>query len=231
MIRREPGGGARRDARAVVRVILGLLILLLLVACAGTPRGRPRDVEMEEPIVRQPDVLDHKNYAFGRDIPDWVFLEAWELEERRDYRDFYVFKFQSPRAQSLQGAEMWSRNFQAPRELVRIVRNRVEVKFQASAAGDLDRVDEYMEEVLSSVSSAAFSGYRPEADYWLQLRYYDSDGDALEDAYTYYVLYTIPREVLDRLVAEALAEADDDEVSEESRRVRERVKDAFANGL
>jgi hypothetical protein len=188
-------------------------------------------VDIEDPIVRQPDILDHKNYKFGREIPDWVFMEAYEIEQLRDYRDFYVFKFESPRAQSLQGAQMWARNFQAASELAQTIRNRVEVKFAGSAAGDMDRVDEYMEEVVNTLSSAEFSGYRPEADYWVELRYYNAEGEVAEEAYTYYVMYTIPKEVLDRAVMEALEEADDESVSAEERRVRDRVKDAFENGL
>ncbi|MFW5728994.1 MAG: hypothetical protein ACOCYG_04965, partial [Spirochaetota bacterium] len=181
-------------------VRLGAIVLILTVisGCFGAGRGLPRDVDIDDPIVRQPDILDHKNYKFGREIPDWVFMEGFEIEQLREYRDFYVFKFESPRAQNLQGAQMWARNFQAAAELAQTIRNRVEVKFAGSAAGDLDRVDEYLEEVVNSLAAAQFSGYRPEADYWLELRYYDAEGDVAEEAYTYYVMYTIPREVLDR---------------------------------
>jgi hypothetical protein len=217
--------------RALVHVLIVTLVLVAVAGCLGAPRGRPRDVDIEDPIVRQPDILDHKNYKFGREIPDWVFMEAYEIEQLRDYRDFYVFKFESPRAQSLQGAQMWARNFQAASELAQTIRNRVEVKFAGSAAGDMDRVDEYMEEVVNTLSSAEFSGYRPEADYWVELRYYNAEGEVAEEAYTYYVMYTIPKEVLDRAVMEALEEADDESVSAEERRVRDRVKDAFENGL
>ncbi len=215
----------------ILRIGAVVLILTVISGCFGAGRGRPRDVDIDDPIVKQPDILDHKNYKFGREIPDWVFMEGFEIEQLREYRDFYVFKFESPRAQSLQGAQMWARNFQAAAELAQTIRNRVEVKFAGSAAGDLDRVDEYLEEVVNSLSTAQFSGYRPEADYWLKLRYYDAEGDVAEEAYTYYVMYTIPREVLDRTVMRALEEADDETVSDEERRVRNRVKDAFENGL
>jgi hypothetical protein len=221
----------RQTAEIFVRILVGSIVLIAVMGCVGAPRGRPRDVDIEDPIVRQPDILDHKNYKFGREIPDWVFMEAYEIEQFRDYQDFYVFKFESPRAQSLQGAQMWARNFQAASELTQTIRNRVEVKFAGSAAGDMDRVDEYMEEVVSSLSSAQFSGYRPEADYWVELRYYDAEGEVAEEAYTYYVMYTIPKEILDRTVMKALEEADEESVSPEARRARDRVKDAFENGL
>jgi hypothetical protein len=223
--------GGRRFGGRVTRIGAVALVGVLLAGCFGMPRGRPRDVDIDDPIAEQPDIMDHKNYKFGREIPDWVFMEGFEIEQMRDYRDFYVFKFESPRAQSLQGAQMWARNFQAASELARTIRNRVEVKFAGSAAGDMDRVDEYMEEVVESLSTAEFTGYRPEADYWVQLRYYNADGDVSEEAYTYYVLYTIPRDALDQLVMRALEQADDEEVSAEERRVREEVKDAFADGL
>ena len=183
-------------------------------------------------LVRQPDLLDHKNFKFGRDLPDWVVLEANEIESQDLYPGNYVFKFESPRAQDLQGAQLWTRNFIAAAELSQIVRDRVQVKFAGAAAGDIDVLETYLEQLVRRVSESEFSGYRPVSDYWLQLRYYDSDGAAEEDAYTYIVLYTIPTETLDGLIQQSLDGADAEApASEEERSARNLVRDAFSDGL
>ena len=178
-------------------------------------------------------MLDHKNYKWGRDVPDWVVMNAQELEELDRYEGRYVFKFESPRAQSLQGAEIWTRNFQAASQIAQVVRNRVQTKFAGAAAGDIDMVETYMEQVVQSLSDAEFSGYQPVDDYWVQMRYYNDDGSVEEDGYTYLVLYTIPKETLDRMIDEALDQAarQNQPDTEEEETARQRVEEAFANGL
>ena len=219
--------------KMTVLATLVLLTLLMIAGCASEPEPRPVTADVPEPVARRPDVLDHKNYRFGRDVPDWVVLSALELEEQSRFDDVYVFKFESPRAQSLQGAELWTRNFSAASEIAQTVRNRVQTKFAGAAVGDMDLVENYMEQVVLTFSDAEFSGYRPVDDYWMQMRYYTPDGAVDEDAYSYYVLYTIPRPTLDRMIRNALDDAArrNQPASEEEQTARDRVKEAFENGL
>ena len=202
---------------------------------SAAPEGQPVEevsVEITETLVRQPELLDHKNFKFGREVPDWVALEASEIEARELYPSSYAFKFESPRAQDLQGAQIWTRNFIATSELAQIVRDRVEVKFAGAVAGDIDLVESYLEQVVQRVSETEFSGYRPVSDYWLQLRYYSADGSVEEDAYTYIVLYTIPKAILDGLIQQSLEGADAEQpASEEERSARALVREAFEEGL
>lgn len=217
-----------------VATVAGLVVLLviMLVGCAGGPEEEePVNANVPEPILRQPDLLDHKNYKFGREVPEWVVMDATEIEDLDEYEDVYVFKFESPRAQSLQGAELWTRNFTAASQIAQTVRNRVQVKFAGAAVGDMDMVESYMEQVVQSLSDAEFSGYQPEADYWIQMRYYEPDGSVDEDAYTYLVMYTIPKNTLDGMIQDALEEADEEPETEEEETARQRVREAFENGL
>jgi hypothetical protein len=220
--------------RIVIRGALIVVALLVIAGCGGGPEPAPVSATagVPAPIARRPDVLDHRNYRFGRDIPEWVVLETNELEQRTEFSDVYVFKFESPRSQSLQGAELWTRNFTAAADIAQTVRNRVQVKFAGAAVGDMDMVESYMEQVVLSFSDAQFSGYQRAADYWMQMRYYNPDGGVEQDAYSYYVLYTIPRNTLDRMIRDALANADRNQpVTEEEQTARDRVKEAFENGL
>lgn len=220
--------------RGLLFIVLAMSVGLILVGCGSDPEPAPSPTDnVQEPIVRRPDMLDHKNYKWGRDVPDWVVMNTQELEEMDRFEDEYVFKFESPRAQSLQGAELWTRNFQASSQIAQVVRNRVQTKFAGAAAGDMDMLETYMEQVVQSFSDAEFSGYQPVDDYWVQMRYYNDDGSVDEDAYTYLVLYTIPQSTLDGMIEQALDEAaqEDEADNQEEQTARQRVQEAFENGL
>ena len=216
--------------RSVLLIVLVAILSIMIAGCGSDPDPTEN---VQEPILKQPDMLDHKNYKWGRDVPDWVVMNPQELEEMDRFEGQYVFKFESPRAQSLQGAELWTKNFQAASQIAQVVRNRVETKFAGAAAGDVDMLETYLEQVVQSFSEAEFSGYQPVDDYWVQMRYYNDDGSVDEDAYTYLVLYTIPEETLDRMINEALEQAErrNDPSTEEEETARQRVKEAFENGL
>jgi hypothetical protein len=104
------------------------------------------------------------------------------------------------------------------------------VKFAGAAAGDMNKLEGYMEQVVKSLSDATITGYKQVDNYWVQMRYYKPDGNVDEDAYTYLALYTIPKAVLDELVRKALDEAAvaNRPRSPDEETARKRVKEAFA---
>ena len=190
------------------------------------------DAEPPTSIVRQPALLDHKNLKFGREIPDWVILDQAEIERSGAYPNSYVFKFESPRSQNLQAADIWTRNFTAPSQIAASITNRVRAKFSGATAGDLNQIDNYLEQVVETLSEVEISGYTAEADYWVQNRYYDTDGEPIEDAYTVIVLYTMQKNILDGLIQQALDGATQvAELTDTQETVRQRVVDSFADGL
>lgn len=213
-------------------LVFGIVLALALAACSSSPEPEPEEPRhtMPEPTTRRPEIVDHKNYKWGTPVPEWVTMEVDQIERLAEFDGQYVFKFESPRAQSLQGAELWTRNFQAASSIAQTVQNRVQTRFAGAAAGDLDMVESYMEQVVATFSDQQFSGYRAARDYWVRMRYFDTDGQVEEDAYTYVVLYTIPQTTLDRMVQDALDGADT-QLTEEQATVRDRVKEAFEQGL
>jgi hypothetical protein len=225
----------RRDSvkRILTILLVASALAAVLASCASAPEPTPEaeEAEMQEPLVRRPDILDHKNYKWGQDVPEWVMMDALDIEQMEEYEDHYVFKFESPRAANLQGAELWTRNFTASSQIAQIVQNRVQTKFAGAAAGDMDMLETYMEQVVQSFSEAQFSGYTPEADYWVQMRYYDAEGEPTEEAYTYVVLYTIERDTLDQMIQDALERAGEEPDTEEEETARDRVREAMSGGL
>lgn len=212
-------------------LMMTVLAAVLSAACASAPDEVPERAPIPEPTARRPETLDHRNYKWGTPVPEWVTMEIDELEALEQYEDYYIFRFESPRAQSLQGAELWTQQFTAQSGIAQEVETRVQTRFAGAAAGDMDLVENYMEQVVASVSDTTVSGYRRARDYWVKMRYYDPDGSVEEDAYTYVVLYTIPQETLDRMVQDALDRNDGRVESDEERTVRDRVKEAFERGL
>lgn len=213
----------RKLSLIIVSAVLlgGVLLAGCVTGTVGASRG----------AVRQPDVLDHKGLKFGQKVPEWVGLTRNEIETRDLYPQRYAFKFESPRAQDLYAAQLWTRNFEATSRISQLVSTRVRNKFVGAAAGDLDQLSAYLEQVVDSLAEVTIQGYQLESEYWVQSRYYDTRGNG-EDAYTYFVLYTIAEQTLDQLVQRALTDAAANEVlSNEQERVRARVEEAFENGL
>ncbi len=206
----------------VVVVVTG--IVLLLGACVSSPK-------VEKPQMIQeakPEVIDDQ-YHGTRETPDWVFMEPDEIAN--NVKDYYVFKFMRS-GKDLDGLRLWTRGFVASSEIARLVSVKVKDKFVGAAAGDKDKLETYMEEVVKSVSKAQFSGARKKASYWWLIRKVNTDG-TVEEKYEYFMLYYVPKDQIDQAIKRALEEADKrvKPKSEEEVTARERVKEAFGKGL
>jgi len=219
--------------KVVFGLVLAALAFTLVTGCASKPKAKGATAapaaKVAEPIVRRPDMLDHKNYKWGTQPPEWVTMNVTDLEAMDKYKSDYVFKFESPRAKDLQGAELWTKNFTAAAEIAQQVRNRVQVKFAGAAAGDMNQLGSYMEQVVKSFSDATFTGFKQKDSYWVQMRYYKPDGNVDQDAFTYLALYTIPQATMDELVRKALEEAGQTvkPKTPEEQTARKRVQEAF----
>ena len=207
------------------RFALFLLIVPadILVSCAGGPKVEKPQMVQEA----KPEVIDDQ-YHGTRETPDWVFLDEDELGAK--VKDYYVFKFQQS-GKDLDGLKLWTRGFVAASEIARVVSTKVKDKFVGAAAGDKDKLETYMEEVVKSISKAQFSGARKKASYWWEIRKVEADG-SVEDVYEYYLLYYVPKDQIDSAIKRALEEADKrvKPKSEDEFTARERVKKAMESG-
>jgi len=221
----------------VRKIVYVLMIVALAVAFVGC--GSKADTKSEpvgkvnvEPDVKRPVVLDHKNYSFGREVPDWVMLERGEIEDLPKYKDDYVFKFEES-GRNLDGVRTWARNFSAATELAQQVQNRVQAKFVGAQVGDKEDTGNYFEAAVKSLSDATFSGYKEAENYWLKRRHFKADGSVDKEDFTYYSLFIISRKTLDGLIAKALNETDTQEKpkTENEKAARDRVKSLIAEGI
>lgn len=212
--------------------IMLILAMFFVVSCGeDTTTGKTtKDDKTVTKTVKKPEIIDHKNQAFGGDIPDWLPADIGEIEAMDKFEGKYCFKFESPKSKNLEGAKMWTNNFTAQSEIARLISTRVKQKFGGAAVGDTDMLETYMENVVQTLAKAEISGFRKYGDYWTQRRFFDASGDPEGDYYNYWVLYVIDQKKVDELIGNAL-DGSDKPKTEEERTARARVKELFSDGL
>jgi hypothetical protein len=141
----------------------------------------------------------------------------------------YLFKFMET-GNSVDGLTIWARGFSASSEIARLVSTRVQDKFVGAAAGDKDKLETYLEEVVKSVSEAQYSGAAKVASYWWQIQRADASGNLVQP-FEYYLLYGVPKDQIDQAIKRALAAADEKPASPDEQTARDRVKAAMEGGL
>jgi hypothetical protein len=191
----------------------------LVVSCVSQPK-------LEKPVVTQEgkvQVIDDI-YHLSRETPDWIFLEPAEVEKASEYRDLYVFKGVST-GKDINGLQLWVKGFIVSSDLAKFVGVRVRDTFVAAAAGDIDMLETYRENVVKAVSEARYSGARIVMRYWWQIRKARADG-GIEDVYEYYVLYTVDKKQIDAAIRRALEQNDQKAKAktEDEQTARDRVK-------
>ncbi len=116
--------------------------------------------------------------------------------------------------------------------MARLVKTRVQEKAAAAAAGDIDKIEGYLEDVVKLVSDTKLHGFKNEGSYWIQQRYFDAQGKPAGDDFTYVILYSIKKSNLDKLISDAMSGADQVKPkTDEEKAVRERVKEALNEGI
>ncbi len=214
--------------RGLLRIcVVTSAVLLVIVGCASTPD--PAD-EAVQPFV----VLQHRGSSRGVDAPEWVRVSlegAAAVEAMDEFEGKYAVVLEES-GSDLRGVEMWAQNFSAPAQIAQQVSTRVEQRFAGAAAGEVDAIETYMENVVKTMSEAEFSGFRRAGEWWVQYRWYEADRTTVDrDEYRYTVLYTIDRDLLDRQVLHAIDVAErqaQEPRTEDERTVRERVRRALA---
>jgi hypothetical protein len=212
--------------RIIFAALAFALSVFVFVSCSSTPKIDKPVVSAEGKVT----VIDDQ-YHLTRPTPEWVFLEGSEIEKQGTYKDAYIFKFVQM-GQDVDGLRLWVRGFSASSEIARMVSTRVQDTFVGAAAGDKDKLETYLEEVVKSVSAAQYSGAVKASEYWWQIQKATVDGN-LSQVYEYHLLFTVPRAQIDAAIKRALAEADGKAKpkSEDEQTARDRVKAAMEGGL
>ena len=181
-------------------VIAVVTLFGFLAACASAPVEKP--VEKVNVAIKTPakQVLDHKGALTGGDIPLWVNQDVGDIETDAKYKDMYVFRGEATGG-SEQSAKLIASRLDADTQIARMISLRVQNMFSGAQVGDDKTIETYMENVVKSLADAKISGWREAGSWWVQYEYTATK----KQEYRYYLLYTIPKDTVKKLIDDAVA--------------------------
>lgn len=199
-------------------ILMAAMAIFAFVGCASNEGPTTKDLE----ATKTTEILEHQGSALGlTGLPSWIETYIYQgvsgLEELDAFKDTYCFVAEATDP-TKDAALMWAKNFNMAQTIAGTISTRVKSLFEGTAENS---DDEYVTEFTNEVNSyidAEVVGAKNEAEWWVQHRRYNPDDkDIYEDTYTAYVLYTVPREILDDQLKEAVDKLyeDDDLVDAE----------------
>jgi len=191
-------------------VVFSIVMVLVLIGCGGTAKPLITVVE-----------LDNKGNAIGQPAtPEWVTRYVTNgtvgLQAMSEFRDVYcIVGEESSTNRSF--ALAWADNFSAQQRVGAMIRTNIASEYQARVQGAASAVSDqtstqaaatYQQAIDSSINAivnVSYSGVQRVNDWWVHQRRYDIDNrDVYRDEYTAWVLYIVPKAVLNEQVARAL---------------------------
>jgi hypothetical protein len=170
----------------------------------GTGAGAPKIAGNIERIR-----VDYQGAVTGSEIPAWVqaaidfdtvsLQKLPEFEGKVAVVDYGV-------GQNLELLRSMVNNFNIQASVARRISNYVEANFGGEQLGDKDSAENrsFVEEVVATFSRVTISGLAREKEYWVKLRTIDRDKKTDSEQYYYYVLYSIPEQILNEQIARAM---------------------------
>lgn len=157
--------------------------------------------------------LDHKYKSNDKPKPDWITQNKRTLEASDMYRGYKLYVYESEKEKDLELARLWIKNHSAPSEVVREIKAFVENKFGSDP--NISKDERKMYDAVRGMAKGNIAGLVREDDYWVLNRYYDANGKVEGDYYTVYVLYSIPQNLWEKNLKQAIKDktsATDDEI-------------------
>lgn len=224
----------RSIVKKTITVLAILLALVTFVGCVSEPAPAPAPAPT--PVAVPPfQVLQHKGTTLGVAMPPpWIEKSLYGMAEvEKLYPDKYALVVDET-GTNLDGLISWANNYSANNEIIKRINLRVQSKFAGALAGDKDKVGIYQEAVSKSVAEGTVNGFKKEADWWVQLRWFKPDKPSQMDReeFRYLVLYVIPKDMMDQKIQEALdGVVKQKPPSPEQATAMDKVKQAFYEGF
>jgi hypothetical protein len=202
-------------ARVAVPV-LWILCGAVLFSCAGSPDTGPSGT-IEGTGVEAPRAstnierirVDYQGAVTGSEIPAWVQaaidFDTDSLQRMPGFEgkiaivDYGV-------GQNLELLRSLVNNFNIQGSLARRISNYVEANFGGEQLGDKNTAENrsFIEDVVATFSRVEINGLAKEKEYWVKLRTIDRGKKTESEQYYYYVLYSIPEQLLNGQIARAM---------------------------
>jgi hypothetical protein len=199
------------SARKFLGLLTALVAASIIVGCAT------------KPVV----ILETKGTALGIETPSWIKLYGEKgisaVQALPQYKEKYCI-IGVETGINKQFVLAWADNFSAQQRIGAMLRTNIDSKYKGVVNGDAQSSGgassatgrgtgsgDYQQEIddtLGVIVNVAYTGAQLETDCWILERHYDPDvKDEWSDEYTAYVMYTIPKLLLNQQVALALETA------------------------
>jgi DNA-binding FrmR family transcriptional regulator len=153
------------------------------------------------------------------------------IEKLPDYANKYVVVVEAT-GQDLDGTQLAASKINAQTAISGLISTRVKDTFAGSQVGDKDKIENYMERVVKSVSEATFSGFAKETDWWVKQQTFTSDGKPDKQVYRVTQLWTIDKDVLKKQLTNQMSGAAAAEPkTEDKQKAIDLVQQSFFDGF
>ena len=223
-------------------LLTAAVIVMLVTACGSTPAAGTGPGSGSPPPTQSSQVefirTDYQGAAIGSNIPDWV--EAAINGDLETIKRIPRFNGKVPivdwgNGQNLDLLRSWVNNFNVSAGISRRISTYVEAEFGGTQLGTKDTQENrnFLREVVATLSSAEFSGLAREMDYWVKLRIVDHAKGTQTEEYRYFVVFSIPEDVLQYQIDVAMGKisAQTQEQQEIKNDVEEAMKRARFNSI
>ena len=176
------------------------IVALLIAACTSDPQSNITE-------------LENKGSVMGVRTPQWVrlYTEKGLSALQAQYKDRYCVVGEESGV-NRQFVTAWADAASAQQRIGSLLRTNIASRYEAAIAATSQTGAESsalykmeIDNVLSAIVNVSYSGAQREADWWSLRRRYDPDQEGVyADEYTAWVLYTIPKDEMNRQVALAL---------------------------
>jgi hypothetical protein len=104
--------------------------------------------------------------------------------------------------------------------------------FAGAQVGDKDKIETYMERCVKSVSESRFSGFAQEADWWVKLQTFTSDGKPDDQMYRVIQVWGIDKTLLQKQIDQILKDnAATEPKTEAKQKAMDLVQQSFNDGF
>ena len=202
--------------KKLTSIIVLCMLVFVIASCGTTSKAAtsepapaaetaPAATVQPAPNPNIPQVLtiDYKNKAFGAAMPDW-FLDVLDdnydsFKEKFNCQDATVFKIEG-RGANLELVQSWLQNAEFNVQIASSLQTIVEQRF----SGVLSNKEKSQKAIIASNTKAKFAGFQKKTDFWALQRTIDNTKNTVKDEYVVVQLYTINKELYEKLLSNYL---------------------------
>ena len=207
--------------RFIISALTALVLFGALASCSST-----RKLKGEEPVMMtgKPEIIDYPGLALGSQIPDWVIAigDGSQKKVRKSLdipNSKQIFILQN-KGTNLDFLQIWTDQVYVKAEVASAIEQTVAqtVQSEISLSDAGQQVDEKSAKIYSaSMTNVTLNGLEKESDYWIKTSTPQLDVrnpkivKEYKEEYTYYVVYTIDRDLYERQLIQAMDDVEDND--------------------